>query len=149
MKTEFVKEYKRRTRLILISKLNEKNKIKVINSWVVVIMRYGAGVLEQRFDEIKELERKTQKLLTMHKGLQPKSDVGRLCVSRKEGGRGLMSCESTVRNEENNLGWCLKNSNENFLQGVKHDRILKFKESVSQKEFKKSLNEKRVEKVNV
>ena len=131
METEFVKEYKRKTRLILISKLNGNNEIKAINTWVVVIMRYGAGMLEWRFDGIKELNRKTQKLLTMHKGLQPKSDVDRLYDSRKEGGRGLMSCESTVRNEENNLGWCLKNSNENLLQGVKHDRILKFKESVS------------------
>ena len=104
METEFVKEYKRKTRLILISKLNGNNKIKAINTWVVVIMRYDAGMLEWRFDEIKELDRKTQKLLTMHKGLQPKSNVDRLYVSRKEGGRGLMSCESTVRNEENNLG---------------------------------------------
>ena len=35
--------------------------------------------------------------------------------------------------------------NENLLQGVKHVRILKFRESVSKKDFKKSLNEKRVE----
>ena len=57
-----------------------------------------------------------------------------------------MNCESTIRNEEeNNLGWYLKISNENLLQGVKHVRILKFKESVSKKDFKKSLNEKRVE----
>ena len=45
MKTEFVREYIR-SRLILRSKLNEKNKIKAINSWAVAIMRYGAGVLE-------------------------------------------------------------------------------------------------------
>ena len=32
MKTEFFREYKRRIRLILISKLNGKNKIKAINS---------------------------------------------------------------------------------------------------------------------
>ena len=32
MKTEFVREYKRRIRLILISKLNGKNKRKAINS---------------------------------------------------------------------------------------------------------------------
>ena len=31
-----------------------------------------------------------------------------------------MSCESTIRSEVNNLGWYLKNSNENLLQGVKH-----------------------------
>ena len=53
MKTEFVSEYKRRLRLILRSKLNGKNKIKAINSWAVAIMRYGAGVLEWRFDELK------------------------------------------------------------------------------------------------
>ena len=46
LKTEFVREYKRRIRLILISKLNGKNKIKVINSCAVAIMIYGAGVLE-------------------------------------------------------------------------------------------------------
>ena len=79
----------------------------------------------------------------MHKGLRPKSDVGRLYVSRKEGGR--VSCESTIRSEENNLGWYFKNSDEYLLQRIKHVGILKFKESVSKKDFKKSLNEKRVE----
>ena len=52
-----VREYKRRLRLILRSKLNGKNKIRAKNSWAVAIMRYGAGVLEWRFDELKELER--------------------------------------------------------------------------------------------
>ena len=74
MKTELVREYIRRLRFKLIG----KNKIKTINSWAVVIMRYGAGVLKWRFDKLKELDRKTRKLLTMHKGLHPKSDVDRL-----------------------------------------------------------------------
>ena len=78
IKTEFVREYKRRIRLILISKLNGKNKMKAINSWTVAILRYGAGVLEWRVDELKELDKKTQKLLTIHKELHPKSDVDRL-----------------------------------------------------------------------
>ena len=108
MKTEFVSEYKRRLRLILRSKLNGKNKIKAINSCAVAIMRYGAGVLEWRFDELKELDRKTRKLLTIHKGLHPKTDVDRLYVSRKEGGRGLMSCESTIGSDENNLDGTLR-----------------------------------------
>ena len=66
----------------------------------------------------------------MYKGLHKKSNVDKLYVNRKEGGRGLMSCESTIRSEENNLGWYIKNSNENLLQGLKHVRILKFKESL-------------------
>ena len=60
--------------------------------------------LEWRIDQLKDLDRETGKLLTMHKGLHPKNDIDRLCVSRKEGKRGLMSCEGTIRNEENNLG---------------------------------------------
>ena len=43
---EFVREYNRKIRVILLSKLNGKNKTKAINSWTVAIMRHGAGVLE-------------------------------------------------------------------------------------------------------
>ena len=81
----------------------------------------------------------------MHKGLQPKSDVERLYESRKEEVRGLMSCESAIRSEENNLGWYLKNSFENLLQGVEHVGISKFRESFSKKGCMKLLNEKRLE----
>ena len=97
----------------------------------------------------KKVDWKTRKLLTMHKGLQPKSDVERLYESRKEEARGLMSCESAIRSEENNLGWYLKNSFENLLQGVKHVGIPKFRErereSFSKKGCVKLLNEKRLE----
>ena len=34
--------------------------------------------------------------MTMHKALQPRDDVDRLYVSRKQGGRGLASIEDTV-----------------------------------------------------
>ena len=100
MKTEFFREYKTGLRLILISKLNET---KAIKSWAVAIIRYGAGALEWKFDELKESDRKTWKLLTVHKGLHQKNDVDKLYVSTKEGGRGLVSCESTIRSEENNI----------------------------------------------
>ena len=45
--------------------------------------------------------------MTMHKALQPRNDVDRLYVSRKEGGRGLASTEysadATVQRLENNI----------------------------------------------
>ena len=126
MKLQFVKEYKRRVRLILKSKLNGKNKIKAIKTWAVAVLRYGAGILTWNVEELKELDKKTRKLLTMHKGLHPKSDVDRLYLSRTDGGGGLMSCEHAIRSEENNLGWYLKHSKEGLLQGVKHVRILEF-----------------------
>ena len=41
MKEKTIKEYKRRLRLVLKSKLNGKNKITAINTWAVAIFRYG------------------------------------------------------------------------------------------------------------
>ena len=40
--------------------------------------------------------------------LHPRSDVARLYVSRKNGGRGLIGCENSVKSEENDLGWYVK-----------------------------------------
>ena len=45
MKEKITKEYKRRQRLILKSKLNGRNKVTVINTWAVAIFRYGAGII--------------------------------------------------------------------------------------------------------
>ena len=40
---------------------------------------------------------KTRKLLTMHRGFHPKSDVQRLYTSQKEGGRGLVIVQVTIQ----------------------------------------------------
>ena len=42
MKNKLTTEYKRRFRLILKSKWNGKNNIQAINTWAVVLLRYGA-----------------------------------------------------------------------------------------------------------
>ena len=44
MKEQFMKEYKRRLKLVLKSKLKGKFKIKVTNIWAVAELRYGAGI---------------------------------------------------------------------------------------------------------
>ena len=45
MKIKVTAEYKRRLRLILKSKLDGKNKIQAIDTWVVGLLRYGAGII--------------------------------------------------------------------------------------------------------
>ena len=93
MKEKTMKEYKRRLRLILKSKLNGRNKITAINTWAVAIFRYGAGIISWRESELKSIDRKTRKYLTMYGAMHPKSDVYRLYMKMKEGGRGLISVE--------------------------------------------------------
>ena len=42
MKDKFRNEYFRGAKLILKSKMNERNKIMVLKTWTVCIIRYGA-----------------------------------------------------------------------------------------------------------
>ena len=118
MKEKITKEYKGRQRLILKSKLNGRNKVTAINTWAVAIFRYGAGTIQWKASELKDLDKKSRKTMTMYGGLHPKSDVDRLYVKRKEGGRGLISVERCIREEENSLGFYVANSEENLIRGV-------------------------------
>ena len=68
----------------------------IINTWAVPLVRYSGPFLEWTRDELKQMDQRTRKLMTMHKVLHPRDDVDRLYVSRKEGGRGLASIEDTV-----------------------------------------------------
>ena len=105
MKIKFAAEYKRRLRLILKSKLNGKNKIQAINIYAVALLRYGARVINWKVEELKKMERTTRKTyMGLYEALHPKSDVDRLYLKLKHGGRGLISIEMCVRLEENNLG---------------------------------------------
>jgi len=40
-----------------------------------------AGIIDWNVNEVKQIDRKSRKLFTMHKGLHPKSDVDRIYVS--------------------------------------------------------------------
>ena len=44
----------------------------------------------------------------MNRELHPRSDVARLHVSRKNGGRGFRGSENSVKIDENGLGWYIK-----------------------------------------
>ena len=96
MKEKIQKEYLRRTRKLLETKLNSRNLIKGINTWAVPLVRYSGPFLKCTRDKLKQMDQRTRKLMTMHKALHPRDDVDRLYVLRKEGGRGLASIEDSV-----------------------------------------------------
>ena len=96
MKDKIKKEYLRRTRKLLETKLSSRNLVKGIDTWTVPLVRYSGPFLKWTRDELKQMDQRTRKLMTMHKALHPRDDVDRLYVSRKEGGRGLSSIEDSV-----------------------------------------------------
>jgi hypothetical protein len=67
-----------------------KNKIQAVGSLAVPVLRYGFGIVNGHQEELQKLDRKMRKLLIIREQHHPKTDVDRLYVPRKEGGRGLM-----------------------------------------------------------
>ena len=114
MKEQLKKEYIRRVRNVLKSKLNGGNIISAINSRAVSIVRYGAGIIKWTKNELEELDRKTRKLMTMH----PKADADRLYLKRCDSGRGLIGVEDCVQAEVNSLDKYLSASEEKMLKEV-------------------------------
>lgn len=115
-KHDATKEYKKRLKQILKSKLNAKNKIEAINAYAIPIIRYTAGIIRWTMDETNALNRKTRKILNMYGALHPRADVERLYLPRKLGGRGLMNIRHTIQTEERSLT--------QYMWGNKEDPLL-------------------------
>ena len=83
------KECIRRLKKVLKSKLIDGNLFLGVNTWAVTLLRYLAAFDIWRKSESQAIDRKTRKLFTIYGALHPKSDVDRLFIPIKEGGRGL------------------------------------------------------------
>ena len=140
MKQKVRTDYYRRVRKILESSLNGGNTVKAMNTWAVAAVRYTAGILDWTVDELKEMDRKTRKIMTMNGALHPRADVDRLYIPRDEGGRGMMSVEEVVRIEECSLSDYLKQAE------VNRERVLDvFVKDKGKEELKLEQKKKRLD----
>ena len=67
-------------------------------------------------------------------------------MKRKEGGRGLISVERYIREEENNLEFYVANSEENLIRGVLTAETINTRETITTVEFKKQREKELKEK---
>ena len=79
--------------------------------------------------------------MTMNKALYPRSGVARLHISRKNGERGLIRCEISVKSETDERGFYVKNNIEPLIAPVRTNRTIRYVETVDPKEFKKTKEE--------
>ena len=87
------KEYFRRTRKLLEIKLYNRNLVKGINIWAVSLVRYSGPFLKWTKKELKQIDQRTRKLMTMYKALHYRDDVDSV---KERGGRGLVRIENSV-----------------------------------------------------
>ena len=142
MKLKVSKEYIRRLRKVLKSKLNSGNLVCGVNAWAVSLLRYSAAFVSWRKSELQAIDRKTRKLFTIYGALHPRSDVDRLYIPRKEGGRGLILIEDFVELAIRGLEVYFHGSEERLIQAAGGNKI---DDLAAASVLKRSRKEKRLE----
>ena len=71
------KEYIRRIRKVLKTKLNGGNLAHGVTTWAASLLKYSAAFVSWRKSELQSIDRKPRKLFTIYGALHPNSDVDR------------------------------------------------------------------------
>ena len=100
------------------SNIDESQLVSAINVCAVSLLRYSEGVICWTQAELQKLDVTTRKLFTMHGGLCMNSDVDRLYVPRKKGGRGLISAALAIEGEWRNLSHYVHHSEDPYVKLV-------------------------------
>ena len=115
MKDKIKKEYYRRVRKVLETKLNNGDVLKTIRNWAVSVVMYSAAFLGWPRRQLEQIDRKTRKMLTIHNGFRRKSNVDHLYISRSEGGRRLIGVQNAVETAILGLRNYVRNLKEKLL----------------------------------
>ena len=116
--------------MILKSELNSLNIISAVNSYAVPALSYGFPVLDWTITELETVDRETRKVLQSHHALHIQSDITRLYLPRKEGGRGLINLTEHFKNYTINFSSYLLSSNELYLNLVSNWQLIRGPKSI-------------------
>ncbi|XP_063588859.1 uncharacterized protein LOC134766032 [Penaeus indicus] len=142
MKGKIISEYVRRVKKLCRSKLNGGNMISGINAWAVSIVRCSAGIVDWTVEELVSMDRRTRKIMAMNGCMHTRSNVARMYLPRKEGGRGLMSIEECVNKENKSLDGYLKETTEWMLQAALKEKVLDEEETLQ--DYQKRRQEEKI-----
>ena len=153
MKVKVWKSAKVKLRKILETELNSRNIIQAINESVLPVVSYSFGIVNWLEADIKGIDINIRKMLNMYKMLELKSDTDRLYLSRKKGGRGLISVWDAFRGSTVRIAHALLNTDNVILLECQNidrkgrfsniNRAVKYEEEVPL-ELPKGFNEKPV-----
>ena len=93
MKMKVKEVYQKRVKLFRKTHLNGKNLFQALNTWAISVIRYSTAFLDSMKEETKDLDCWTRKQLIASRALHPKSNVMRIYIKLRYGGRGLISVE--------------------------------------------------------
>ena len=106
-----VKEvYQKRVTLLMKTHLNGKNMFQALNTWAISVIRYSAAFLDWTKEQTRELDCWTRKQLIDGRALHPKSNVMRIYIKLRYGGRRLIGVEECCAEELRSRDLYLVNS---------------------------------------
>ena len=85
------------------------------------LVRYSGAFLKWTRDELKRMDQRTRKLMTMHKALHTRDKVVRLYVSRKKRGRGFTSIEDNVDTSIQRHENCIEKHEQRLITTITHN----------------------------
>ena len=142
MKEKIRKECYRRVRAILKTELNSANRIEAINTLAIPVVTYSLNIINWTLPDIRKIDTKIRKLLTVNRMHHPKADIDRLYVPRADGGRGMIQLELTFKTTTIGLHKYLSTTKDWILQLVlNHDGKKKAHSITKQSQkFRQELN---------
>ena len=106
---------------LLKRKLYCRNIVKVKSTWAVSLVRYWGPFLKWTRKELKLMDQRTRKLMTIHKTLHLRDVVDILYMSRRERGRGLSSIEDSEGTSIQRLEDYMQNRREYLITATSHN----------------------------
>ena len=147
MKKKVEETYIRRVSLLIKSKLNGRNLVLALNSWAVAVIRYSAAFINWTKEETRVLDRRTRKLLVQGGAHHMKSNVMKLYVKRKNGGKGLIGVEECWAAEMRNIDYYVANSKEKLLKVVARLERLDREKIEGKEEYKTRMEREKIETI--
>ena len=136
-KERVTKEYFTRVRKIWTSELSAYNKVIAHNSFALPVLVPTFGILDWSIQDIKDLDIKTRKQLTMSGNFHPNSDIDLLYIQRNLGGRGLRQIQRVFESRIISIRqYLLRNRNRNtniaYICVEEKDNLLRLGENLLQ-----------------
>ena len=107
--------------------------LKSRNWYAIPALSYGFPVLDLTVTELKIIDREKRKMLQQYHAMHSQSDVTRLYLLRKNGGRGLINFTNHYRNAIINFSSSILNSEEQFLKLTSNWQVTRGEKSIHQK----------------
>ena len=104
------------------------------------MIRYTAGIVDWTIAELEDLDRKTRKLMTAHHTLHPQSDIDRLYLPRRIGGRRLLQIRQKVEEEIRNLSEYISSRTESAFKEVITEGLLTVEDTKKEYKRKEMMN---------